>query len=61
METSPLLSEFHRGAIGMKRTKSNISRSFAHLTLEQTISDDANNQLAKRFSADSIYDCISTV
>ena len=54
MEASPLLSEFHRTAFGIKRIKSNFSRSPVDLTLEQTINADARNQLPKNFSADSI-------
>ena len=54
MEASSLLSEFHRGAFGIKRTKSNFSRSPVDLTPEQTINADESNQMAKNFSADSI-------
>lgn len=53
-ENSPLISEFRRGAFGIRRTKTNFARSPVDLTLEQTINADASNQLTDNLAADSI-------
>ena len=54
MENSPLVSEFRRGAFGIRRTKANFARSPVDLTLEQTTNADASNQLSDYLTADSI-------
>lgn len=42
---SPLVSEFRRGAFGVKRTSNSLARLPVDLTLEQTINGDAANTL----------------
>lgn len=42
---SSLVSEFRRGAFGVKRTSNNLARLPVDLTLEQTINGDAANTL----------------
>ncbi|XP_077276997.1 uncharacterized protein LOC143905452 [Temnothorax americanus] len=51
---SRVVSEFRRGAFGIRRTKCGFSRSPVDLTLEQTINADASNQLTYNFAAESI-------
>lgn len=44
-ESSPLLTEFDRGAFGIKLTQANFGRLPVDLKLEQTINADTINQL----------------
>lgn len=49
-----VVSEFRRGAFGIRRTKSGFSRSPVDLTVEQTINADASKQLTYNLAAESI-------
>lgn len=51
---SRVVSEFRRGAFGIRRTKSGFSPSPVDLILEQTINADASNQLTHNLAAESI-------
>lgn len=51
---SPLVTEFRRGAFGVRRTKANFSRSPVDLTLEQTISSDASDELTNNLAVEAI-------
>ena len=53
-ENLHLVTEFRRGAFGIRRTKVNFARSPVDLTLELTINADASNQLSNNLAADSI-------
>lgn len=54
IQDSPLVEEFRRGAFGIRRTKASLARSPVDLTLEQTVNSDAENQLTRNYSANSI-------
>ncbi|CAG4981938.1 unnamed protein product [Colias eurytheme] len=54
IENSPLITEFRRGAFGIRRTSAAFARSPVDLTLEQTINADASNELTDNLAADSI-------
>ena len=53
-ENSHLVTEFRRGAFGIRRIKANFARSPVELTLEQTINSDASNQLSNNLAADFV-------
>lgn len=54
IQNSPLVQEFRRGAFGIRRTKNPLARSPVDLTLEQTVNADAENQLTRNYSVNSI-------
>lgn len=54
IQNSPLVQEFRRGAFGIRRTKAPLARSPVDLTLEQTVNADAENQLTRNYSVNSI-------
>lgn len=59
MENSPLVTEFWRGAFGIRRTKANFTRLPVVLTFEQTINADASSQLSDNLAVDLIYNSYS--
>lgn len=54
IDNSSLITEFRRGAFGIRRTSATFARSPVDLTLEQTINADASNELTNNLAADSI-------